>query len=314
MATTAIAPFGFTGELQHGSDGWLRARWYGAGRGSFGGRDPYQGDAGVPYSMQYYQYGYSAPTVWTDPSGEKPCAMPTQTGGQCGDGGSISFPPPPPPGPSPWQALASGLKEGIAHGLAHELVCLLQEGLDALTAPAAPPIAPPTHPTPDDESKQIVIELGSGSDPTNLIALTHRFPLAQVYGVEKQAGNAYMLKQHLAFLGSPVQVIEDEYDLYAGPLRNQADVVVAVAPNPAAPIAEGIRNFVKSGGTVLVLTELKNHRDSIIALAGQKAIVRQLPDRHKNGIVTVQTSLDVTLKSVFLDGLDQPWEIYIPQW
>ena len=55
--------------MQQGSDVWLRARWYGAGRGSFGSRDPYVGDVQTPYSMQYYQYGYSAPTRWTDPSG-----------------------------------------------------------------------------------------------------------------------------------------------------------------------------------------------------------------------------------------------------
>jgi YD repeat-containing protein len=33
--TAAIAPFGFTGELQQGGDVWLRARWYAAGNGVF---------------------------------------------------------------------------------------------------------------------------------------------------------------------------------------------------------------------------------------------------------------------------------------
>ena len=70
--TPSIASFGFTGELQQGRDVWLRARWYGAGRGSFGTRDPYAGDAETPYSMQYYQYAYANPALWTDPSGRSP--------------------------------------------------------------------------------------------------------------------------------------------------------------------------------------------------------------------------------------------------
>ena len=70
--TPAIASFGFTGELQQGNDVWLRARWYGAGRGSFGSRDPFEGMAQTPYSMMPYQYAYAAPTVWTDPSGNNP--------------------------------------------------------------------------------------------------------------------------------------------------------------------------------------------------------------------------------------------------
>ena len=39
--STLLTPFGFTGELQQGSDVYLRARWYGAGRGSFGSRDDF---------------------------------------------------------------------------------------------------------------------------------------------------------------------------------------------------------------------------------------------------------------------------------
>ncbi len=72
LQSAAIAPFGFTGELQQGSDGWLRARWYGAGRGGFGGRDAWQGEAQRPYSLMPYQYAYAAPTMWMDASGECP--------------------------------------------------------------------------------------------------------------------------------------------------------------------------------------------------------------------------------------------------
>ena len=68
--SAAIAPFGFTGELQQGSDVWLRARWYGTGRGGFASRDPFAGNAEMPYSLMAYQYAYSAPTMWTDPTGQ----------------------------------------------------------------------------------------------------------------------------------------------------------------------------------------------------------------------------------------------------
>ena len=72
--SVALAPFGFTGELQQGSDVYLRARWYNAARGSFGSRDPYAGDGTTPYSLHSYQYGYSNPVSNTDPSGY--CATP----------------------------------------------------------------------------------------------------------------------------------------------------------------------------------------------------------------------------------------------
>jgi hypothetical protein len=36
------------------------------------GRDPWEGFERIPYSLHPYQYGYSAPTLWTDPSGLTP--------------------------------------------------------------------------------------------------------------------------------------------------------------------------------------------------------------------------------------------------
>ena len=83
--TPLIDSFGFTGELQQGRDVWLRARWYGAGRGSFGSRDPFEGMAQTPYSLQYYQYGYSNPVLSSDPSGQR--VSPGDEGGSCGPGG-----------------------------------------------------------------------------------------------------------------------------------------------------------------------------------------------------------------------------------
>jgi len=67
----AIAPFGFTGEVQDVVGMvYLRARWYDAGSGRFGVHDPFAGWPEMPYSQHYYQYAYAAPTVHTEPSGE----------------------------------------------------------------------------------------------------------------------------------------------------------------------------------------------------------------------------------------------------
>ncbi len=76
--TPLIGSFGFTGELQRGSDVWLRARWYGAGRGTFGGRDAWAGWHKQPYSLHAYHYSYSNPVSHRDPSGRCP-APPTNT-------------------------------------------------------------------------------------------------------------------------------------------------------------------------------------------------------------------------------------------
>jgi RHS repeat-associated protein len=63
--------FGFTGELQNSASGMvhLRARWYDANAGRFHARDPFEGWAETPYSQHFYQYAYSNPVNWTDPSG-----------------------------------------------------------------------------------------------------------------------------------------------------------------------------------------------------------------------------------------------------
>jgi RHS repeat-associated protein len=64
-------PFGFTGELHDGAAGLvtLRARWYNARHGTFTAVDPFAGFAAQPYSQHPYQYAYSNPVRWTDPSG-----------------------------------------------------------------------------------------------------------------------------------------------------------------------------------------------------------------------------------------------------
>jgi RHS repeat-associated protein len=63
--------FGFTGELQDATSGLvhLRARWYLPAQGAFASRDPFAGFPAQPYSLHPYQYGYSNPILYTDPSG-----------------------------------------------------------------------------------------------------------------------------------------------------------------------------------------------------------------------------------------------------
>jgi len=68
----AIAPFGYTGELQQGNQVYLRARWYHVGNGAFSSRDPFAGMAEQPYSLHSYQYAYSNPILWADPTGRTP--------------------------------------------------------------------------------------------------------------------------------------------------------------------------------------------------------------------------------------------------
>jgi RHS repeat-associated protein len=51
---------------------YLRARWYDPAAGTFLGRDPFEGFDTMPYSLHYYQYGYSDPVRFTDPSGQNP--------------------------------------------------------------------------------------------------------------------------------------------------------------------------------------------------------------------------------------------------
>jgi RHS repeat-associated protein len=71
-------PFGFTGELHHDDLVYLRARWYDAASGTFTSHDPFAGFERMPYSLHPYQYAYSNPVLWTDPSGA--CVNPGDPG------------------------------------------------------------------------------------------------------------------------------------------------------------------------------------------------------------------------------------------
>jgi RHS repeat-associated protein len=67
-----LGAFGFTGALQDSASGLVhvRARWYDPGQSTFTSRDPFAGFPATPYSLHPYQYAYSNPALFTDPSGE----------------------------------------------------------------------------------------------------------------------------------------------------------------------------------------------------------------------------------------------------
>jgi RHS repeat-associated protein len=81
-------PFGFTGELHDSDVGLvnLRARWYDTRRGTFLTVDPFAGFAAQPYSQHPYQYAYSNPVRWTDPSGRRVIDLEDDGGGSCPSG------------------------------------------------------------------------------------------------------------------------------------------------------------------------------------------------------------------------------------
>ena len=67
----AVAPFGFTGELQDGAGQvYLRARWYTPSSGVFTSRDPFSGDTTRPETLHPYSYVGGNPVNGTDPSGK----------------------------------------------------------------------------------------------------------------------------------------------------------------------------------------------------------------------------------------------------
>ena len=65
----SVATFGFTGEVQDGSNVYLRARWYNASAGRFVGVDPWEGNAQRPLSLHKYAYSENDPANAIDPTG-----------------------------------------------------------------------------------------------------------------------------------------------------------------------------------------------------------------------------------------------------
>jgi hypothetical protein len=119
-------------------------------------------------------------------------------------------------------------------------------------------------------------------------------------------------------INNRIELIQSDYATYVGALHNKADVVVAVAPNPGAPIVAGIKNFIRAGGMVLVLTDQESVKNELTQTFGKKALVRRVSFTGRSGDLEVvaDTSLGVPLASHYYDIAPnyQPWEIYIPSW
>jgi RHS repeat-associated protein len=71
----AETPFGFTGEWRDGGTGmvYLRARYYNPAMGAFVSRDPFEGTASRPMSLNLYAYVQGNPVNLIDPNGLNPC-------------------------------------------------------------------------------------------------------------------------------------------------------------------------------------------------------------------------------------------------
>jgi len=135
---SAIAPFGFTGEVQDAAGMvYLRARWYDAGSGRFGVRDPFVGFPEVPYSQHEYQYGYSNPVLYTDPSGR--CVFTGVDTLVCA-GVALTI----------YEAIAIVAAAGIATAATYD-ICITQGYCDRLARDVqhARGYAPPQQPLPD---------------------------------------------------------------------------------------------------------------------------------------------------------------------
>lgn len=162
--------------------------------------------------------------------------------------------------------------------------------------------------------QDIVVELGYGGRIDNLIALADYYPNAKIYGIDNKChGTA----KHLALLGysGRIELLNADYTSYDGPLKNQADIVVSVAPQSETAIDQGIERFIKPGGSVLVLlTSLDTRlRDDLKNKYGTKASMRELhlmpyavqrPGYGGGG--TVNTAIGVPLTSMHFNDAEKP--------
>lgn len=65
----SVPMFGFTGELQQGSNVYLRARWYNGHNGVFTSKDSFAGWLEQPPSLHEYMYTKNTPVNLLDPAG-----------------------------------------------------------------------------------------------------------------------------------------------------------------------------------------------------------------------------------------------------
>jgi hypothetical protein len=123
--------------------------------------------------------------------------------------------------------------------------------------------------------------------------------------------------------GGRIELINADYTQYNGFLKNQADIVVSVAPQPGFAIDRGVEQFIKPGGTVLLLIASLDTglRDDLTSTYGTKPGFKlsrrtidpsAVPNAWGGGTVT--TAIGVPLTSHHFGASQGPWEIFIPSW
>jgi len=181
-------------------------------------------------------------------------------------------------------------------------------------------VGPTTWPRTRSQPSQKIVELGHDLTFDNLVSLAAAFPNAQVYGIEQSASAVQAGQNALPKLAPKfaprITLIAADYTTYRDPsLNHQADLVVVVAPFPgtAGAVKQGVDNFVKPGGIVLILTEDDAMKNSFEVLFRTKATLRQ-PRSHTSILgdpyhYIVGTSIGVPMTSVhFQHGA---WEIFV---
>ncbi len=190
---------------------------------------------------------------------------------------------------------------------------------------------PPPYP---DGPRLTIVELGSGAETHNLVSLARANPNSEVHGIEQNPFRANDLRRFIQSkffdksITDRISIHEGDFShLQVASINNQADIVVAIAPDPQFPakLYLGINNFAKIGGQVVILTEDTKLRDAMVQSFNQHNKTFTVTERSTYLISNRQlgvdlrvstTSLGIALGSgVFhLRNSDTIWELYISSW
>lgn len=239
--------------------------------------------------------------------------------GQCMEGGSLSFPPPPPPGLHPWDAFVEGIKITLDHELLCQVTDLLEETLKQGD----------TTESSSDPARPSVVELGIGHNITNLVQLARHYPTATIYGFDTaiNSSDERLLQRQLDESGyaDRIVIMPENYLSYDGNLLNNTDIVVSVAPYTKGHIDQAIERFIKPGGVVDVILA------PVDTLGKGSELLQTLQDTYKkkpgalfktasvvseDGINggTIHSSLGIPFSSHHFQIGVRTVELYIPSW
>lgn len=157
-----------------------------------------------------------------------------------------------------------------------------------LEPPRLPPGNPWPQPTPTQQPKPIVLDLGPGGNITGEVIplINHYRGQAKVVAIEILAQDAQALRGTMALLNE----IPDNFDVIHGNFNEPdvlsrngygcASVAFAIGPGPTGytEVANAVRNLVCPGGSIYVVTELQSRFDTIVTgLQGQVEFLFQSP-------------------------------------